>query len=49
MSDSNVGSCLDPEFPGTGLELRARLRIEEAEAGPDRLVGVGGGSKCSGP
>ncbi len=26
----------------TGLELRARQRIEEAEAGPDRLVGGGG-------
>ncbi len=40
MPVSSSGSCLDPEFPGTGLELRARKGEGEAVAGPARLVGA---------
>jgi hypothetical protein len=41
MPENSSDSCLDPELPGTGLELRGRRREGEAESGPSR---DGGGS-----
>ncbi len=44
MSNSGFGSCLDPELPGTGLELRERCGEGEAEAGPGPPSGGKSGS-----
>jgi hypothetical protein len=34
MFNSSTGSCLDPELPGTGLEIRTKSGDGEAETGP---------------
>jgi hypothetical protein len=40
-SHSSSGSCLDPNLPGTGLELRARKGEGRLRGGLAQLVGRG--------